>query len=141
MKTAPAPDPGGDDRSHRRRYIPLTADSFSKPDEFAWKVAGPHDPVGALELTKDADGSLVPVGEVDHSAPFLHANRVEDLRAALSAIEREGRLYADSGVDLAMVVGGQVLIAQAKNSHHLIVRLPRRRHAGFRAHPGLLAAG
>ena len=105
VKTAPASRPGDDDGDGQRRFIPMTLDSFRRPDDFAWRLGKPELADAAHLQACKAD---------DHSTPFLHGSRVEDLRAALDSMEREGRLYADSGVDLVRVVDGQVLVGQAK---------------------------
>jgi hypothetical protein len=118
MKTVLASDPAdGDADAGGRRYIPLTLDSFRSSENFVWNPAESQLLADAIAL------QVSPVGLVtsddscaasDHSTPFLHGTRTGDLRAAIDSIEREGRLYADSGVDLVRVVDGQVLIAQAK---------------------------
>jgi hypothetical protein len=105
VKTAPASQPGDDDGDGQRRFRPLTRDSFRRPDDFAWRLGAPELADAAHLQACEAD---------DHSTPFLRGTRVEDLRAALDSMEREGRLYADSGVDFIRVVDGQVLVGQAK---------------------------
>jgi hypothetical protein len=118
MKTVLASDPGdGRDDGDGRRYIPLTLDSFRRPDNFVWSPCECQPLADAIAL-QVTPGGLVPGDGPrpadDHSMPFLRGTRTEDLMAAIDSIEREGRLYPDSGVDLVRVVDGQVLVAQVK---------------------------
>jgi len=118
MKDGCTSVPGGDEEKGHRRFMELTRDTFGRPGDFAWRF-GMRPVADAVDLQiADAVGGLIPTGQPcvagDASAPFLRATRPEDLKAAVESIEREGRLYEDSGVDFVRVVDGHLLIGQAK---------------------------
>jgi hypothetical protein len=124
MSTVPSSDPGaGADDGGRRRYVRLTFDSWNVPDGVTW-VPGPP-------------GIASDVVMGDRSRPFLRGRTVAGIHEAIDSIEREGRLYADSGVDLVAVMDGQVFIAEAKayaseprHGHYPYTPVPRQGRTG-----------